>query len=183
MTKTLTLKLGQYKDAAAYLKAIKKTRQVSSWAESLITQVPVGKKRTVEVALLTFFDLGVTGYPTTQQIKDAAAAKGYGVPDVEIALALALKEQEIGDWWITLHDPIKDSGGGPSVLSAYRRDEGRWVDAYWVDPGNDWSVEGAFAFVVPASTSSSEPKDSASETLPLVLPDELVVNGVTYRRV
>lgn len=156
-----TLTLGQFKTPEEYLKEIRKTRTVSSYAESVIRRVPVSKeKKKIEVALLTFTDLGLSGIKTTQEIKDAAQKLGYGLPDAEVALALALQEQSIGDWWITLHDPIKDSVGVPFVLYADRDDDGSWVDTFWARPGYQWYDNGAFAFLVPASTSSSNSQHS-----------------------
>lgn len=61
------------------------------------------------------------------------------------------KMEEMGVWYIAaLHDPIKDSDGSPSVLIAGRGGDGRWVDASWDGPGNQWDTGGAFAFLVPA---------------------------------
>jgi hypothetical protein len=60
--------------------------------------------------------------------------------------------KDLDVWYIAaLHDPIKDSVGGPGVLSADRSGGGRWVDAYWGDPGDRWSSHGSFAFLLPAS--------------------------------
>lgn len=171
--KTLTLTLGQYETSQAYLEAIKKTRSVSQWAEEIILKVPLSKKKkTIEVSLLTFADLGLSGTQTTQQIKDAAQTKGYSLPDAEIALALALEEQEIGEWWITLHEPIIDSVGGPNVLETSRDGVGRWVYADFGRPLGRWYDGGAFAFLVPASV--------PSDTLPLELQVEITIKEQSY---
>ena len=44
-----------------------------------------------------------------------------------------------------------NSDGDPNVLYANRNDDGRWVNANWDNPGNQWNTNGAFAFLVPAS--------------------------------
>ncbi|HEY4500816.1 MAG TPA: hypothetical protein VJI70_00925 [Candidatus Paceibacterota bacterium] len=60
--------------------------------------------------------------------------------------------EEMGFWYISsTHDPIKDFGGGPLVLSADRGGGGRWVYASWGEPDARWDGRGAFAFPVPAS--------------------------------
>jgi hypothetical protein len=47
------------------------------------------------------------------------------------------------------------SDDDPNVLYANRNDEGRWVNANWDNPGNQWNTNGAFAFLVPATLSVS----------------------------
>ena len=47
-----------------------------------------------------------------------------------------------------------DSDGNPNVLNANRNDDGRWVNANWDKPDNQWNDDGAFAFLVPASPSA-----------------------------
>jgi hypothetical protein len=41
----------------------------------------------------------------------------------------------------------------PNLLSANRNDDGRWLNAYYDDPGNRWNRENGFAFVVPQISS------------------------------
>jgi hypothetical protein len=52
---------------------------------------------------------------------------------------------------VSLHDPIKDSGGFSRVLDARRRVDSRWVGTGWGRPNDQWSDSGAFAFPVFAS--------------------------------
>ena len=61
-----------------------------------------------------------------------------------------MEEMEI-QYIASLHDPITDADGDPDVLSARRFGGGLWVYTCWDDPGRQWSVDGAFAFPVPAS--------------------------------
>lgn len=154
--KKIILTLGT-KTNVQYLKSLKKLGTVYPYAEEIIGKVRVSKKKQeVEIALLTFDDLGLTGsWETTQAIKDAAVKRGYALPLAEIALVLFQENMELGDYWRVLHEPIMDSGGDPRVLRADRGDGGRWVRAGWGEPGDDWSTYGAFAFVVPANQPSS----------------------------
>ncbi len=80
---------------------------------------------------------------------------GYGKPLAgivpRIREAVSDKQlEEMGIWYAAaLHDPIKDSDGAPDVLNAYRCGDGRWLDARWGKPGNQWFGNSAFAFPVP----------------------------------
>ena len=127
-----------------------------------------------EVAFVSVKDLGKE-YATTQEIKDYAKSKGYGMPTPELALLLreSISDEEIkalGVWYVAvLHEPIKDSGGNTGVLRSYRDADGRWLDAYWGRPDDRWSTGGASAFPVSASsTQKFETKPLNSVALNLV---------------
>jgi hypothetical protein len=51
-------------------------------------------------------------------------------------------------WIVTMHNPIKDSGGGPLLLSARRNGDGSWLHARYDCPGSLWVRDSGFAFVV-----------------------------------
>lgn len=149
--------------------------RVSSYAKDILNSPeykPMEKGQKLEVAFVTVKDMGKQ-YATTAEIKAYAAAEGYEIPSPEIALLMreALSDKEIEDmgvWHVAaLHEPIKDSDGGPDVLDAYRGGGGRWVGTYWDNPDDRWNAGGAFAFVVPASTSKldSSPKPLSALTL------------------
>lgn len=167
--KTIKLTLGT-KTNAQYLKAFKKLGSVSAYAEDIIGKVEISKKKQdVKIILLTFEGLGITkSWVTTQEIKDAAIKRGYGIPPAEIALALFQEYMEIGDYWKVLHDSIPDSDGDPRVLCAHRDDGGRWVHTRWGIPGLRWSTYGAFAFLASASQHSEfESLEKTSDSLNL----------------
>ncbi len=44
-----------------------------------------------------------------------------------------------------------NSDGNPNVLNSNRNDDGRWLNANWDKPGNQWNDNGAFAFPVSAT--------------------------------
>jgi len=155
----------------------KKGYKISDYAKYIILSVDFKKARLkkgieVNVNFVTVRDLGKER-ATTQEIKDYARTQGYEIPTPEIALLLreAVSDEDIealGGWYVAaLHEPIKDSDGDPNVLFADRDGEGRWVNAGWDRPDGDWDAGGAFAFVVPASTSGISP--SPSEPLSLEL--------------
>jgi hypothetical protein len=51
-------------------------------------------------------------------------------------------------WIVAMHEPIKDSDGYPSLLFAYRIDDGGWLNAVWDYAGNQWDGDGGFAFAL-----------------------------------
>jgi hypothetical protein len=51
-------------------------------------------------------------------------------------------------WIVTMHKPIKDSGGDPKLLGVGRGDNGFWLGASHDNPGNRWDCGGGFVFVV-----------------------------------
>ena len=171
----------------------KKKFFVSDWAKEILENPEYEKHRLkkgeeIEVALVKLTDVGDD--PTTKELQDYATARGYGLPVAEIALLLreAVSDDEIekiGSWYIcVLHKPIKESGGSPFVLFAFRDGGGRRLSAYWVRPGDQWGDDGLFAFPVLASKSSAlESQPLHSDTLPLELPLGLTINGHLYKRV
>lgn len=90
----------------------------------------------------------------TKKIRAAADKKGWVKPHWEVACLIRdtfTDEQleQMGLWYIvTMHEPIKDSGGGPDLLSAYRGGDGRWLSASYGEPDDYWGDSGGFAFVL-----------------------------------
>jgi hypothetical protein len=97
----------------------------------------------------------VRGKRTTADLQAYAKKFGYAVPKAGIIPRVRegisdeqMKEMDI--WYIAgLHDPIKDSGGFPSVLDLHRYADGSWLRARWGNPANEWGDGGAFAFLAP----------------------------------
>lgn len=158
-----------------WVKHLEKNKyRINSYAKDLILSDEFAAARAekgteYEIAVVPGKDM-YENSATTASIKEKAATKGWTLPTPEIALLMreALSDEEIealGVWYVaTLHDPTKDAVGDPSVLCSDRLVGGRGVDACWDRPGGRWDTRGAFAFVVPASTSSSETQDSPLET-------------------
>lgn len=151
--------------------------KVSKWAKEIILSPEFDKQRLKkgEEQTITFVKHSEVGNsPTTEGIQLYAKAKGYGTPSPELALLIReqVSDEEMeamGLWYIvSLHDPIKDSGGGPGVLLAYRGDDGRWVGTYWDDPDDRWNAVGASAFPVSASGTGklvTQPSDTLNFAL------------------
>lgn len=88
----------------------------------------------------------------TKKIRVEADKRKLFKPTPELACLIREKftDKEIkqmGLWCIvTMHEPIKDSDGDPSLLHANRADDGRWLDAYRDRPDSSWNREDGFAF-------------------------------------
>jgi hypothetical protein len=91
----------------------------------------------------------------TKKIRAAADKKGWLKPHWEVACLIRdtfTDEQleQMGLWYIvTMHEPIKDSGGGPRLLYSDRFGGGRWLNASYGRPVARWHGYGGFAFAVP----------------------------------
>ncbi len=94
---------------------------------------------------------------TTRNLQAYGASFGYQnvlgghMPRIRETISNKQMEEEMGGiWYIAgLHDPIKDSDGGPGVLYSNRGGGVPQLVAYWDDPEDEWDDDGAFAFVVP----------------------------------
>ena len=90
----------------------------------------------------------------TKKIRAEADKRKLEKPNAEVACLIrenfSDKEIEAMDlWWIVaMHEPIKDSAGGPSLLCARRGDFGRWLRAYCGGPDVRWDRDDGFAFAV-----------------------------------
>lgn len=90
----------------------------------------------------------------TKKIRAEADKRKLSKPNAELACLIREKftDKEIEAmgliWIVAMHEPINDSGGDPSLLSARRDGGGRWLDAYYDGPGSWWDRDGGFAFAV-----------------------------------
>ena len=57
-------------------------------------------------------------------------------------------------WLVVMHEPIKDSGGDPSLLGVSRNGDGRWLNTYYDNPGGRWVRGYGFAFATAQGTLS-----------------------------
>lgn len=91
----------------------------------------------------------------TKKIRAEAAKRKLLKPNAEIACLIreTFTDDEIEAmglvWIIIMHEPIKDSGGGPFLLGADRDGGGRWLSTARDDPEFRWSRDDGFAFAVP----------------------------------
>ena len=90
----------------------------------------------------------------TKNIRAEAGRRKLTKLNAEIACLIREKftdedMEAMGLWWIvTMHEPIKDYAGHPFLLGVRRYVRGRWLCAYYGNPGDRWDRQGGFAFVV-----------------------------------
>lgn len=161
------------------LKGIK----ISSYAEHILKQVTYQKRKEyAELVIVKVSDMGLSDYPTTREIY--ARAKQFGLalctPDIGPELRLQYDEQPEGEYLYVGMEPVLASDGYPSVFCVYRDGGEAWLGRVWARPGGHWDSGRRFVFRKPSALKSSA---LHSEPVPLELPEELVVNGVTYRKV
>lgn len=90
----------------------------------------------------------------TKNIRKVAADRTLETPNAEIACLIRemFTDEEIKamglTWIVAMHEPIKDSGGVPFLLSANRYVDGRWLFACYDGPLGGWFRGSGFAFAV-----------------------------------
>jgi len=115
------------------------------------------KGLTTEVAILKGILIEGTGWDT-DKIRTEADKRRLSKPNAEVGCLLREKFtdkeiQAMGLWYIiAMHEPIAESGGVPSLLSADRDVEGRRLRAYYDRPGRRWDRYYGFAFAVSPSS-------------------------------
>lgn len=91
----------------------------------------------------------------TEKIRAEAGKRKFEKPNAEVACLIRenFSDEDIESmglvWLVTMHKPIKDSDGHPSLLGANRRGEGRWFGAYCDEPDSRWDREDGFVFLAP----------------------------------
>ena len=90
----------------------------------------------------------------TKTIRKEAKNRKLSTPNAEVACLIrekfSDKELEAMGLYliVTMHEPIKDSGGFPRLLSAIRSGSGSWLDTHYDNPDNEWLRGSGFSFVV-----------------------------------
>lgn len=90
----------------------------------------------------------------TENIHNVANKHKLGKPEPELACLIREKftDKDIEAmglvWIVAMHEPINDSNGNPSLLSAHRHGDGRWVSACNDNSGDKWNHRNGFAFVL-----------------------------------
>lgn len=177
MTTTLTVHLGGTKPD---LKGV----EVSSWAKDLLEKTTYQKnKEELNLVILTPADLGFTTYPTTTELFARAKEKGYDLCPAEVGPRLVGTLEEAGYLYIA-HEPITDSDGFPHVFYVERDDSGtQWLYAGWTSPGRQWVLGHRIVFTSSKSLSAQTLGTQDTSLKTYVLPNELTINGITYRKV
>lgn len=104
--------------------------------------------QTLDTVRLKVGDLGLSGYPTTDQIYKKAQELGLALCPAEVGphMRLATKDQPIRDYfWIGMKQ-IADSDGFPGVFDLARNEDGLWLHDNWVRPDSKWRRYDEFVF-------------------------------------
>ena len=124
---------------------------ISSYAEDMIkssdfTTLPV--TQTLDTVRLKVGDLGLSGYPTTDQVYKKAQELGLELCPAEVGphMRLQTKDQPSGDYyWIGMKQ-ITDSHGNPDVFLLVRDGDGLWLRDNWAAPDRKWDPRNEFVF-------------------------------------
>lgn len=133
----------------------KKGFRISDYAKSLLRSDDFKPTNgvTTEIAVLKGM-LFADNERITRNIRAEADKRKLEKPNAEVACLIRenFSDEEIEAvdlWWIVvMHEPIKDSDGGPGLLDAFRDDDGRWLNACYDRPGRRWFRNFGFAFAV-----------------------------------
>lgn len=124
---------------------------ISSYAEDMIkspdfTTLPMAQ--TLDTVRLKVGDLGLTGYPTTDQVYRKAQELGLDLCPAEIGphLRLQYTDQPMGEWFYVGMKQIVDSNGDSRVFSLERDEDGLWLDDLWARPDYEWHPSSEFVF-------------------------------------
>ncbi|MFA6554650.1 MAG: hypothetical protein WCS89_04070 [Candidatus Paceibacterota bacterium] len=136
----------------------KKGFRLSKWAKDILNSKDFKPTTGVvnEIAVLkgTLFK---NNGRITKNIRAMDDKRKFATPNAEIACMIRemFTDEEIKDmglvWIVAMHEPIKDSNGGPNLLSADRAEDGRWLRTPCLSTIDEWRRERGLAFVVLAS--------------------------------
>jgi hypothetical protein len=127
--------------------------QTSDWARQVLNSpdfVPTSGV-TTEIAVLKGM-LFEDADRITKNIRAEASRRNLTKPNPEVACLIreAFSDEVLEtmglSWIVVMHEPIKDSGGGPRLLVVNR--DGRWLNADYGHPDGRWGRGNGFAFVV-----------------------------------
>lgn len=163
----------------------KKGIYVSDWSKEIALKISTPKKEEIiELGMATVQELGFEKNPTTTELFDRIKSLGYELcpPMTGLHLRLNDYDQKVG-WYYIAMEPIADSGGRPSVFSVERVvGGGRWLNTPWAYPRAQWSLDNRLVFRLRKETLNLDTRDLErnSDALPLELPHELIINGISY---
>ncbi|MDO9231110.1 MAG: hypothetical protein Q7U36_01350 [bacterium] len=133
----------------------KKGFRLSKWAKDVLSSPDFKPTNGIisNIAVLKGMLWNYDSDRTTKNIRAEADRRNLIKPNAEVACLIremfSDKELEAMGllWIVAMHDPIKDSCGGPDLLRAGRDGGGRWLGTAYGGPDDEWSRHGGFAFV------------------------------------
>lgn len=157
--------------------------RISSYAEEMLKQVTYQKRKEyAELVVVKVGDMGLSAkYPTTSQIYAWAKENGLELCPAEIGprLRATYTDQPNDEWLIIAMEPITASDGYPGVFRVDRVGGAPWLGSRWAGPDGEWDPDRRFVFRKSLALKSCA---LHLDALNLELPEELMVNGVKYRK-
>jgi len=124
---------------------------VSSYTEDMLKSsdfTTLSKPQNFDTVRLKVEDLGLSGFPTTDQVYKRAEELGLELCPAEVGPHYRLKyaDQPLGEWFYIGMKQIADRDGDPLVFRLVRDVDGLWLDYTWAEPGRKWHPKDEFVF-------------------------------------
>lgn len=113
--------------------------------------------QTIDTVRLKVRDLGLTGYPTTEELYKRAKELGLELCPAEVGpqYRLAYTDQPLGEWLYIGMKHITDRYGYPGVFYLARDGDCLWLYGYWAGPGHRWDPGDVLVFSLRKSESQN----------------------------
>ena len=148
-----TLRLGLYKTAYEYRKAMKSAKnKVGEWANGILGKAEftcASQVTDVDLVVLSVAELGFKEGAKYSDICTRALELGLELCPAEVgpALRLAYKNQPKGEWLIIAMNAITDSDGDLNVFHVEHDNDELWLFGNNGHPDNFWGSVSRFVFV------------------------------------
>lgn len=147
-----TIKLGNYKNADEFRKALKKNGfKTGDWANDILDKpafTVAGAEEEIQLVNVSVADLGFKNGATYKGI--CAKAKELGLElcpnEVGPQLRLQYKDQPKGEHLCIAMEPITDSDGDLHIFNVGRDDDGLWLRGSYGYSVDFWSASHRFVF-------------------------------------
>ena len=127
--------------------------KIGDYARQILLKIKPSKKGTVTQIAVIKGEFFSDDNRITSNIRTEADKRKLSKPNAEVGCLVRdmFTDEEIKKmgltWIVTMHEPIKDSDGDPSLLYADRDDDDSWLSTYYDNPDSRWNRESGFAFV------------------------------------
>lgn len=124
---------------------------VTNFAEEMMesagfTTLPI--PQALDTVRLKVGALGLSGWPTTDQVYRKAQELGLELCPAEVGphMRLQTKDEPLGNYYRIGMKQITDPYGNPYIFYLARREDGLWLNEYWVRPDYKWHPHNEFVF-------------------------------------
>ena len=147
-----TIKLGNYKNADEFRKALKKNGfKIGDWANDILSKpafTVAGASEEIQLVNVSVADLGFKNGATYKDICTKAKELGLELCPNEVGpqLRLQYKDQPKGEWLRIAMEPIIDSGGHLGIFNIVHYDGDLWLLGDYGDSVRFWNADYCFVF-------------------------------------